>query len=70
MTDKQKMDNPYRFILIAGARTNQLLQGAKARVTSKSMKKTSIALEELKENKLKVTFVESEEVPQEDTDII
>ena len=62
MTEQTPLDNPYRFILVAGARTNQLLKGAKPRVKVKRGRKkpTFIALDELKLGKLDVTVHDRE----------
>ncbi len=67
MTDSRQTANPYQFILIAGARTNQLLKGAEPRVKKKKKRKaTFVALDEVREAKLNVTFLEPE---PEETDI-
>lgn len=61
MTKSRQTDNPYQFILIAGARTNQLLKGAEPRVRkTKKRKATFVALDEVRAAKLNVTFLEPE----------
>ena len=60
MTNKKLGENPYQFILVAGARTNQLLKGAEPRVGGKKRKPTFVALEEAREGKLNVEI----EVPR------
>jgi len=67
MSEQPKIDNPYQFILVAGARTNQLLKGAQPRVKLKARKPTFVALEELKQGKLEV---EIQETAPESTDLL
>lgn len=63
--DQRIVANKYRYILIAGARANQLLLGAHPKVQIEAKKKTFIALEEIKEGKVVVTFPGAEENPVE-----
>jgi len=64
-TDQRIIENKYRYILIAGARANQLLLGAHPKVTISAKKKTFIALEEIKQGKVVVTFPGAEDNPVE-----
>lgn len=61
--DQRIVENKYRYILIAGARANQLLLGAHPKVTISAKKKTFVALEEIKQGKVIVTFPGAEENP-------
>jgi len=54
MTERKLDENPYQFILVAGARTNQLLKGARPRVDTRKRKPTFVALEEARKGKLNV----------------
>lgn len=73
MSEKKKLDeNPYQFILVAGARTNQLLKGARARVDTRKRKPTFVALDEAREGKLNVDVEEPrglEEMEQQELDL-
>ncbi|RLE18773.1 MAG: DNA-directed RNA polymerase subunit omega [Acidobacteria bacterium] len=63
--DQRIVENKYRYILIAGARANQLLLGAHPKVSIDAKKKTFIALEEIRQGKVVVTFPGAEENPVE-----
>ena len=59
-TLKKVMENPFRLILVAGERVEQLRKGAKPRVKAPLNKPTFIALEELKQGKFEVKLIEQE----------
>ncbi len=63
--DERITENKYRYILIAGARANQLLLGAHPKVEIDAKKKTFVALEEIKQGKIVVTFPGAEDNPVE-----
>ena len=63
--DKRIVENKYRYILIAGARANQLLLGALPKVKIAAKKKTFVALEEIRQGKVKVSFPGSKDAPVE-----
>jgi DNA-directed RNA polymerase subunit omega len=50
-----KVGSKYRFIILAAQRARQLMAGAQQRVDSKFQKPACVAIEELKEGKLKWT---------------
>jgi DNA-directed RNA polymerase subunit omega len=57
--DHKKIDGKFRLVSIAAQRSKELSLGAKPKVTTKSKKVTTIALEEAVEDKL--TFITGEE---------
>lgn len=61
--DQRIVENKYRYILIAGARANQLLLGAHPKVQIDAKKKTFVALEEIRQGKVVVTFPGAEDQP-------
>jgi DNA-directed RNA polymerase omega subunit len=52
--DKNKIDGRYRLVVAVAKRAKMLYQGAMPKITSKSKKMTSIALEEIVSDKMKV----------------
>ncbi len=59
-TLKKVLENPFRLILVAGARVEQLRKGAKPKVKPSINKPTFIALEELKQGKFEIKLLEKE----------
>jgi DNA-directed RNA polymerase subunit K/omega len=47
LTLPEEVESTFRYILIAGKRAEQLINGARARVVSRHVKPTTLALEEL-----------------------
>lgn len=47
MIDRSKLSNSFEFVVIAGARTRQLLAGSTPRVSVGEHKKTTVALQEV-----------------------
>jgi DNA-directed RNA polymerase subunit K/omega len=47
MIDRSKLTNTFEFVVTAGARARQLLNGSTPRVTSGEHKKTTIAQQEV-----------------------
>ncbi|GEM_PF-1857547 len=58
---KEVLDNPFRVILIAGERVDQLRKGAKPKVKPPINKPTFIALEELKQGKFEIKLLDKQE---------
>ena len=73
-TLKKVLENPFRLILVAGERVEQLRKGAKPKVKAPINKPTFIALEELKQGKFEIKLIEKgheeEEFSAEDLDSI
>ncbi len=71
-TLKKVLENPFRLILVAGARVEQLRKGAKPKAKAPINKSTFIALEELKKGKFDIKLIEKtheeEEFSPEDLD--
>ncbi len=64
-TLKKVLENPFRLILVAGERVEQLRKGAKPRAKAPINKPTFIALEELKQGKFEIRFIEKEQSEEE-----
>ncbi len=47
MIDRSKLPNSFEFVVLAGARARQLLNGSVPRVTPGDRKKTTVAQEEV-----------------------
>jgi DNA-directed RNA polymerase subunit K/omega len=65
----QGVESTFRYILIAAKRAEQLVSGARARVTTRHVKPTTVALAELEANKVpwrKVTAEEYEVLVQQE----
>jgi DNA-directed RNA polymerase subunit K/omega len=58
------IDSTFRYILIAGKRAEQLMTGARSRVSSRFVKPTTIALAELAAEKVPWRAVSAEEFEQ------
>ncbi len=52
--DKKKFDGRYRFVVAAGKRARKLFQGAQPRIASKSKKLTTLALEEVLSDSVRI----------------
>ncbi|BBB32694.1 hypothetical protein TTHT_1163 [Thermotomaculum hydrothermale] len=59
-TLKKVLENPFRLILVAGERVEQLRKGAKPKAKAPINKPTFIALEELKQGKFEIRLIERE----------
>ncbi len=64
-TLKKVLENPFRLILVAGERVEQLRKGAKPKVKAPINKPTFIALEELKQGKFEIKLIEKEHQEEE-----
>ncbi len=64
-TLKKVLENPFRLILVAGERVEQLRKGAKPKVKAPINKPTFIALEELKQGKFEIKLIEKEHEEEE-----
>ncbi len=64
-TLKVVLENPFRLILVAGERVEQLRKGAKPKVKAPINKPTFIALEELKQGKFEIKLIEREHAEEE-----
>ncbi len=47
MIDRSKLDNPFEFVVVAGARARQLMKGAVARVPAGDEKPIAVAQREV-----------------------
>ncbi len=63
--DKNKIDGKFRLVSIAGQRAKELALGGKPRVTTKSRKVSTIALEEALQDKLEYLTGEEARVAKE-----
>jgi DNA-directed RNA polymerase omega subunit len=57
--DKKKFDGRYRLVIAAGKRARKLFQGAQPRIASKSKKLTSLALEEVLSDSMRILIGEA-----------
>ncbi|MEO6589434.1 MAG: DNA-directed RNA polymerase subunit omega [Pyrinomonadaceae bacterium] len=60
--DNPEIDSKYRLILIAAQRSKQLQRGANSRIEAdpRKVKPTRIAMEEIKQNKVRFILTEKE----------
>ncbi len=62
----EHVDNRFELVLIAAKRARQLSMGAEPLVELENDKPTVLALREIAENKINVSVLEEEVVPQDD----